>query len=115
LILLGHFGREKVLGVQSILTLSSDAPRGEEMMGAAEHASADQTGFLREPGIEQLSRTLRVRAMEVRRRSNASLFDQSQLAAWLGEDRHLVEEALEFMVAKGWAVKFGAPDAWLIR
>ena len=53
--------------------------------------------------------------MDLKQRSSASLFHQSQLAVWLGEDRGLVDEALEFMVGKGWAVKFGTPDVWWIR
>jgi hypothetical protein len=85
------------------------------MMEASEHPSAGQAGRSQDSGIEQLSQTLRARAMDVKQRSSASLFHQSQLAVWLGEDRDLVDEALEFMVARGWAVKFGAPDAWWIR
>lgn len=85
------------------------------MMEATEQTSAGQIGFSQELGIEQLSQTLRARAMDVKQHSSASLFNQSELEGLLGGDRRLVDEALEFMVAKGWAVKFGAPDAWWIR
>jgi hypothetical protein len=85
------------------------------MMEASEHANAGQAGFSQEMVIEQLSQTLRARAMDVKQRSSASLFHQSQMALWLGKDRDLVDEALAFMAAKGWAVKFGAPDVWWIR
>ena len=65
--------------------------------------------------IEQLSDAVRTRARIVRQHnSNAFLYHRSELAAWLGEDSHLVDAALEFMEVQGCAGKFGLPDTWWI-
>jgi len=82
---------------------------------ATEEYRRGQTEFSEAKDVEQLSQTLRTHVRIAKQASKASLFHRSELAVWLGEQRHLIDEALEFMAAKGWAVKFGAPDAWLIR
>jgi hypothetical protein len=74
-----------------------------------------QTGMFEDKRIEHLSEALRTHArLERQHNSNAYLYDRSELALWPRMDGHLLDEALEFMSAQGWAGKSGLPDTWWI-
>jgi hypothetical protein len=76
----------------------------------------DQAGSLENKRLEQLSETLRTHTRIVRQsNSSAYLYHRNELAVWLGQDARLLDEVLDFMLARGWAGQFGLPDTWWIR
>jgi hypothetical protein len=80
------------------------------------HPRQDQAGSPENKRIEQLSETLRTHTRIVRQsNSSAYLYHRNELAVWLGQDAHLLDEVLDFMLARGLAGQFGLPDTWWIR